>query len=140
MMSAPFFAAFATSIHTLLAILLGGLTAFLMVSAEFMLISRTSVVTLSVAGIFKEVITIFVSIVTFGDTVTGVNIAGLCVTLFGIGLYNWLKIHQMNLKNADPEYSKINQVGLGDDRVFSANATTEWDEETLEMTRTRWNL
>ncbi|KAK9760516.1 hypothetical protein K7432_015374, partial [Basidiobolus ranarum] len=53
MMSSPFFADFATSFHTMLAILLGGLMAFLMVSAEFMLISRTSVVTLSVAGIFK---------------------------------------------------------------------------------------
>ncbi|KAK9767348.1 hypothetical protein K7432_002926 [Basidiobolus ranarum] len=143
MFSSSFFADFSTSCYTMLAILFGGLMAFLMVSAEFMLISRTSVVTLSVAGIFKEVVTIFVSIVTFGDTVTGINIAGLCVTLFGIGLYNWLKIHQMKRKNMDTGYSKINQVSLGEDGVFMANvvnATAEWDEETLEMTRTRWNL
>ncbi|ORX90031.1 TPT-domain-containing protein [Basidiobolus meristosporus CBS 931.73] len=143
MLHSPFFANFATACHTMLYILFGGLMAFLMVSAEFMLISRTSVVTLSVAGIFKEVVTIFVSIATFGDTVTWINIVGLCITLFGIGLYNWLKIHQMKRKNMETGYTKINQVSMGEDGVFMANvvnATAEWDEETLEMTRTRWNL
>ncbi|ORY07123.1 TPT-domain-containing protein [Basidiobolus meristosporus CBS 931.73] len=139
MLNSPFFKDFITSSHTICAILLGGLMAFLMVSAEFMLISRTSVVTLSVAGIFKEVLTIFVSIVTFGDKVTGVNIIGLCVTLFGIGLYNWLKMHQMKRKTADAEYSKINDMALGEDGTFMPNATAEWDEETLEVTKTQWN-
>lgn len=55
------------------------------------LIQRTSVVTLSVAGIFKEVLTIFVSSTIFGDELTAINVTGLCVALTGIGLYNWLK-------------------------------------------------
>jgi len=48
-------------------------------------------VTLSVAGIFKEVSTIFVSTTIFHDELTPINISGLCVTLFGIALYNYLK-------------------------------------------------
>lgn len=55
------------------------------------LIQRTSVVTLSVAGIFKEVSTIFVSTTIFHDELTPINISGLCVTLVGIALYNYLK-------------------------------------------------
>ncbi|CEI94251.1 Putative Permease of the drug/metabolite transporter [Rhizopus microsporus] len=69
-----------------------------MIVSEFFLIKRTSVVTLSVCGIFKEVATIFISSLTFGDVLTLVNIIGLCITLFGIGLYNWLKFKMMSQK------------------------------------------
>jgi solute carrier family 35 protein C2 len=30
----------------------------------------------------------------FGDKLTVINILGLCVTLFGIGVYNWMKFHE----------------------------------------------
>jgi solute carrier family 35 protein C2 len=63
-----------------------------MIMSEFFLIKRTSVVTLSVCGIFKEVATIFISSLVFGDILTLINIIGLCITLFGIGLYNWFKL------------------------------------------------
>ncbi|KAJ1648810.1 hypothetical protein IWQ61_009902, partial [Dispira simplex] len=76
-------------------IILGGVLATLMVLAEFQLISRTSVVTLSVAGIFKEVVTIIFATLTFKDKLTTINLLGLSVTLFGIGLYKWIKIRQM---------------------------------------------
>lgn len=70
-----------------------------MIMSEFFLIKRTSVVTLSVCGIFKEVATIFISSLVFGDILTIINIIGLCITLFGIGLYNWLKL-KMNTAKA----------------------------------------
>lgn len=73
-------------------ILAGGSLAFVMITSEFFLIKRTSVVTLSVCGIFKEVATIFISSLVFGDILTIINIIGLCITLFGIGLYNWFKL------------------------------------------------
>ncbi|RKP01045.1 hypothetical protein CXG81DRAFT_12467 [Caulochytrium protostelioides] len=66
----------------------GGITAFLMVTAEFALISMTSIVTLSVAGICKEVVTILVSMMVFGDHLTAMNVVGLFVSLVGIALYN----------------------------------------------------
>ena len=55
------------------------------------LIRRTSVVTLSVAGIFKEASTILLSSSVFGDRLTPVNVSGLIIALLGIGLYNYLK-------------------------------------------------
>lgn len=79
-------------------ILAGGSLAFCMIMSEFFLIKRTSVVTLSVCGIFKEVATIFISSLVFGDILTIINIIGLCITLFGIGLYNWLKFKVITAK------------------------------------------
>lgn len=79
-------------------VLAGGSLAFCMIMSEFFLIKRTSVVTLSVCGIFKEVATIFISSLVFGDILTIINIIGLCITLFGIGLYNWLKFKMITAK------------------------------------------
>ncbi|KAI8575707.1 hypothetical protein K450DRAFT_260424 [Umbelopsis ramanniana AG] len=89
-----FFLTFKEGLHTMLVMLFGGVLAFLMIMSEFFLIKRTSVLTLSVCGIFKEVATITVSAIVFGDKLTVVNIMGLCVTLFGIALYNWMKFHE----------------------------------------------
>ncbi|RKP37644.1 triose-phosphate transporter family-domain-containing protein, partial [Dimargaris cristalligena] len=75
-------------------IFLGGVLATLMVTAEYQLISRTSVVTLSVAGIFKEVVTIILSTVTFKDKLTPLNLVGLAITLLGIGIYKWIKLRK----------------------------------------------
>ncbi|KAI9270842.1 Rrp15p-domain-containing protein [Sporodiniella umbellata] len=86
-----FFLTFSEGLDTMSVILLGSGVSFVMIVSEFFLIKRTSVVTLSVCGIFKEAATIFISCVTFGDILTPINIIGLCITLFGIGLYNWLK-------------------------------------------------
>ncbi|GAA5985937.1 hypothetical protein JCM10908_006340 [Rhodotorula pacifica] len=82
------------TLKTTVSIMLPGVLAFAMNVTEFGLIQRTSVVTLSVAGIFKEVAVIFVSTVIFGDQLTAINISGLCVTIFGIALYNYLKYQQ----------------------------------------------
>ncbi|KAI8371202.1 triose-phosphate transporter family-domain-containing protein [Choanephora cucurbitarum] len=94
-----FFITFSEGLHTIGVILAGGSLAFCMIVSEFFLIKRTSVVTLSVCGIFKEVATIFISSIVFGDILTWINIIGLCITLFGIGLYNWLKFKAMAIKS-----------------------------------------
>jgi solute carrier family 35 protein C2 len=78
-----------------LIILFPGLIAFLMTASEFALLQRTSVVTLSIAGIFKEAVTILAAAVVFGDTMTAVNVVGLVVTLLAIAAYNWIKINKM---------------------------------------------
>ncbi|KAI8987053.1 Rrp15p-domain-containing protein [Pilobolus umbonatus] len=107
-----FFITFSEGIHTIGIILLGGSLAFFMIMSEFFLIKRTSVVTLSVCGIFKEVATIFVASTVFGDVLTVLNIIGLSITLFGIALYNWLKFHLMakaKKSNRNNEYVEAGQ-------------------------------
>jgi len=80
---------------TPLIILFPGTIAFLMTASEFALLQRTSVVTLSIAGIFKEVVTISAAAIVFGDTMTPINIVGLLVTIAAIGAYNYIKITKM---------------------------------------------
>lgn len=90
-----------------------GILAFGMNLAEFALIKRTSVVTLSVAGIFKEVLTIALASSVFGDELTPINVTGLCITLLGIGLYNYLK-YRLITRGADSvgqEISGLNELG-----------------------------
>ncbi|KAK1776143.1 triose-phosphate transporter family-domain-containing protein [Copromyces sp. CBS 386.78] len=78
-----------------LLILFPGTIAFLMTASEFALLKRTSVVTLSIAGIFKEAVTISAAAIVFGDTMTVINVMGLLVTLAAIATYNYLKISKM---------------------------------------------
>ncbi|KAM0790562.1 hypothetical protein ACM66B_004431 [Microbotryomycetes sp. NB124-2] len=89
-----FFGSFWTTLSTMGAILFPGVLAFCMNVTEFGLIQRTSVVTLSVAGIFKEVGTIFLSMFIFHDQLTPINVSGLVITIFGIAMYNYLKYQQ----------------------------------------------
>ncbi|KAJ1750132.1 hypothetical protein LPJ78_002204 [Coemansia sp. RSA 989] len=85
-----------------LIMILGGLVAFAMVLSEYFLIARTSVVTLSIAGMLKEVAMVGIAHLVFGDSMTLVNGCGLLVALLGIGMYNWLKINDM-LHEPKPE-------------------------------------
>lgn len=78
-----------------LIILFPGCLAFMMVAAEFALLQRSSVVTLSVCGIFKEVLTISAASFTFGDELSPINVSGLIVTIASIAGYNWLKYSKM---------------------------------------------
>ncbi|KAK5119188.1 hypothetical protein LTR85_007802 [Meristemomyces frigidus] len=83
-----------------------GFLAFLMVAAEFALLKRTSVVTLSVCGIFKEVLTISVAGIVFGDELSPINISGLVVTILSIAAYNYVKYSKMQ-KDARQEAHEI---------------------------------
>ncbi|KAN0068126.1 Triose-phosphate Transporter family domain containing protein [Elaphomyces granulatus] len=72
-----------------------GILAFCMITAEFALLKRSSVVTLSICGIFKEVVTISAAGVVFHDKLTLVNISGLIITITSIASYNYMKISKM---------------------------------------------
>ncbi|KAH8814857.1 triose-phosphate transporter family-domain-containing protein [Xylogone sp. PMI_703] len=72
-----------------------GAIAFCMTASEFALLQRTSVVTLSIAGIFKEVVTISAAGLVFHDRLTLINILGLVTTMAAIITYNYIKIRKM---------------------------------------------
>ena len=89
-----------------------GILAFLMTASEFGLIKRTSVITLSVAGILKEVLTIALGAIVHGDELTALNLSGLFITFIGIVVYNYLKLRKMrkNVKAAVAEQHANEQV------------------------------
>lgn len=97
-----------------LILLFPGTIAFLMTASEFALLQRTSVVTLSIAGIFKEVVTILAAALVFGDKMTPINVSGLVVTIFAIAAYNYIKLSKMRSDAQQDVHSRgYQQPGSG---------------------------
>ncbi|XP_035200165.1 solute carrier family 35 member C2 isoform X2 [Oxyura jamaicensis] len=70
---------------------LGGILAFGLGFSEFLLVSRTSSLTLSIAGIFKEICILFLATRLLGDQLSLLNWLGFAVCLSGISLHVILK-------------------------------------------------
>ncbi|KAI8890530.1 TPT-domain-containing protein [Backusella circina FSU 941] len=71
---------------------IGGFLAFAMTLAELYLIKSTNTITLSVAGISKEIVIITLSVLIYGDVLTPKNLLGLFVSIVGIIAYNYYKL------------------------------------------------
>ncbi|XP_047317256.1 probable sugar phosphate/phosphate translocator At1g06470 [Impatiens glandulifera] len=71
--------------------LFGGTLAFFMVLTEYILVSVTSAVTVTIAGVVKESVTILVAVFYFHDEFTWLKGIGLITIMIGVGLFNWYK-------------------------------------------------
>lgn len=114
-----------------LLLLFPGAIAFCMTASEFALLKRTSVVTLSIAGIFKEVVTISAAGIVFGDNLTPINISGLVVTISAITAYNYIKITKMRAE-AQKDAHQHHQAIRGDD-------DSDGDDEESSEEEEDWN-
>ncbi|XP_073272629.1 probable sugar phosphate/phosphate translocator At1g06470 [Primulina huaijiensis] len=76
-------------------LLFGGALAFFMVLTEFILVSVTSAVTVTIAGVVKEAVTILVAVFYFHDQFTWVKGLGLVIIMVGVGLFNWYKYQKL---------------------------------------------
>ena len=84
--------------ETLLVLLLisvGGFLAFFLLLAELRIVQLASGLTLSIGGIFKEVLTVAASAIFLGDHLTPYNVGGLMLCLAGIATYNRIKLKEM---------------------------------------------
>ncbi|KAI0295874.1 triose-phosphate transporter family-domain-containing protein [Multifurca ochricompacta] len=77
----------AATLRTVGLLIFPGVIAFSMVLSEYYIIQRVGAVPMSIAGMAKEVATISVSALLFGDELTPLNITGVAVTVCGIGLF-----------------------------------------------------
>lgn len=73
-------------------LLFPGVLAFCMTWSEFELLNATGALTLAIAGVLKEMVTIFVSVLVFHDKLTLINVAGLLVSLVAIGFYHQYRL------------------------------------------------
>ncbi|TRY96648.1 hypothetical protein DNTS_024262 [Danionella cerebrum] len=80
-------------LYSLLTLSVGGMLAFGLGFSEFLLVSRTSSLTLSIAGIFKEICTLLLAVEFMGDKMSTVNWLGFVVCLSGISLHIGLKTY-----------------------------------------------
>ncbi|KAL1966919.1 hypothetical protein VTN77DRAFT_3663 [Rasamsonia byssochlamydoides] len=109
----------------ILLLIFPGILAFCMISSEFALLKRSSVVTLSICGIFKEVVTISAAGVVFHDKLTPVNVSGLIITIGSIAAYNYMKISKMRRDaRRELERKQSNAVGYSIPPVEPEDART----------------
>ncbi|KAE9606344.1 putative sugar phosphate transporter domain-containing protein [Lupinus albus] len=90
--------------QTCLLLLLGGTLAYFMVLTEYVLVSVTSAVTITIAGVVKEAITILAAVLYFHDEFTWLKGVGLLVIMVGVSLFNWykyLKLQKGHTKEGD---------------------------------------
>jgi solute carrier family 35, member C2 len=72
-----------------------GILAFGMVSAQFALLRRASVVTLNICGILKELVTITGARIVFHDKLSFINVSGVVITIGSIACYNYINLAKM---------------------------------------------
>ncbi|OAY76776.1 putative sugar phosphate/phosphate translocator [Ananas comosus] len=70
------------------------------VLTEYILVSATSAVTVTIAGVVKEAVTILVAVFYFHDRFTLLKGLGLLTIMFGVSLFNWYKYQK--LKKGQP--------------------------------------
>ncbi|PCH00284.1 protein of unknown function DUF250 [Penicillium occitanis (nom. inval.)] len=124
-----------------------GILAFCMIASEFALLKRSSVVTLSICGIFKEVVTISAAGVIFHDKLTPVNVSGLFVTIASIAAYNYMKISKMRRdarqelekKTEVEEYSISPDLGDSNDEHIAMSQAPNHETFNNHHTTSNWN-
>ncbi|VVA90195.1 unnamed protein product [Arabis nemorensis] len=81
--------------RTCFLMLFGGALAFFMVLTEYVLVSVTSAVTVTIAGVVKEAVTIVVAVFYFHDEFTWLKGVGLMIIMVGVSLFNWYKYDKL---------------------------------------------
>ncbi|TXG55729.1 hypothetical protein EZV62_020985 [Acer yangbiense] len=84
-----------------LLMLFGGTLAFFMVLTEYVLVSVTSAVTITIAGVVKEAVTILVAVFYFHDEFTWLKGFGLITIMVGVSLFNWYKYEKLQKGHTD---------------------------------------
>ncbi|KAK1302092.1 putative sugar phosphate/phosphate translocator [Acorus calamus] len=113
-----------------LLMLIGGLLAFFMVLTEYILVSATSAVTVTIAGVVKEAVTIVVAVLYFHDQFTLLKGVGLFTIMVGVSLFNWYKyqkLQKVNMRenevtrsstiNGAAKYVILDEMDIQDDEV-----------------------
>merc|ERR1719351_137246 len=81
------FSSLSSFIQTVSLVAVGGFIAFLMECAEFLLVSYTSGLTLSVAGIVKEILSLTLAVIFQSSDISLINVLGLVICMTGITLH-----------------------------------------------------
>ncbi|CCH43985.1 putative transporter [Wickerhamomyces ciferrii] len=98
-------------LKTLILLLFPGFLVFFMTIFEFAILQRAQVITLSIAGILKELLTILVSSIIFKDRLTFINFIGLLITLFDIFWYNYYRYLE-RIRKEEEETRERNRIEL----------------------------
>ena len=124
---------FGLFLTTLIRVVTGGLIAFLMETAEYLLVSYTSGLTLSVAGIVKEILSLGLAIVIEKTDISPVNAVGLVVCMAGITLHVVRKATLVNKSPMQRDQGRRHFGGSGEkgERLLSGSESDSGSETEL---------
>ncbi|OQV11487.1 putative Solute carrier family 35 member C2 [Hypsibius exemplaris] len=130
------------TVRTLLLVMGGGVAGFLMEVSEYILLSHTSSLTLSVAGITKEIFQFILAYAYNGDRISPMNFVGLVVCMSGVVVHVVFKLVEQNRKLAHleaitaPEEKESMAVAL-----LTPESLGEWDDlEEIDLRPSVRNL
>ncbi|KAG2609469.1 probable sugar phosphate/phosphate translocator At1g06470 isoform X2 [Panicum virgatum] len=113
-----------------LLMLIGGSLAFFMVLTEYILISATSAITVTIAGVVKEAVTILVAVFYFHDEFTWLKGVGLFTIMVGVSLFNWYKYEK--LKRGPTNEDDVNSPQFTADAKYIILDDLEFQDEFEE--------
>jgi len=113
-----------------LLMLIGGSLAFFMVLTEYILISATSAITVTIAGVVKEAVTILVAVFYFHDEFTWLKGVGLFTIMVGVSLFNWYKYEK--LKRGPTNEDDVNSPQFTADAKYIILDDLEYQDEFEE--------
>ncbi|XP_076906246.1 putative sugar phosphate/phosphate translocator At5g25400 [Bidens hawaiensis] len=93
------------------------LCAFALNLTVFLLVGKTSALTLNVAGVVKDWLLIAFSWSVIKDTVTPVNLFGYLIAFIGVGYYNHAKLQGLKAKDAEEKKAAQFDSELVDEKV-----------------------
>ncbi|KAI0208247.1 Solute carrier family 35 member C2 [Lamellibrachia satsuma] len=67
--------------------LVGGMLSFILEISEFLLLSHTSGLTLTIAGVFRKLCVLLLAVLVKGDKINAINALGLVICLIGTSLH-----------------------------------------------------
>ncbi|KAL7168390.1 hypothetical protein ACSBR2_038766 [Camellia fascicularis] len=104
------------------------LCAFALNLAVFLLVGKTSALTMNVAGVVKDWLLIAFSWSVIKDTVTPINLAGYGIAFLGVGYYNHSKLQALKAKEAQKKAAQLDEEAgrlLEEREVEDAGRKTE---------------
>ncbi|XP_066376652.1 probable sugar phosphate/phosphate translocator At1g06470 [Miscanthus floridulus] len=116
--------------RSFLLMLIGGSLAFFMVLTEYILISATSAITVTIAGVVKEAVTILVAVFYFHDEFTWLKGFGLFTIMVGVSLFNWYKYEKF--KRGQTNEDDVNSPPFTGDVKYIILDDLEYQDEFEE--------
>lgn len=113
-----------------------GTLVFVLLVSEYWLVNATSSLALSVAGVFKELLTIGGGILIFSEHMTVMNVVGFVICQIGIAAYMWLRYDPNDIGGAgnDIPFSDLPLTyGVVSDNEEEMHTITDEDEEALSL-------
>lgn len=99
---------------------------FLLLISEYWLVHETSSLALSVAGIFKELVTIGGGVVFYHDHISWLNLVGFLVCQGGIGVYLYLRCQPPHQRSDDADF----ETGYAMESLLNGvHDDSDWDAE-----------